>query len=296
MSPNDPNYQDAKSSANSTNANSSGEGDTHPTRRGAGRRLRIIGLVFALLVVVTAAALCVWHRHLGTEMRENLPQLDGSLTVYGLSAPVTVDRDARGVPHIHASSMNDLVFAQGYITAQDRLWQMDLLRRHAAGQLAAILGRSMLVRDRLQRTLQLRVTADRALAVLPADQRHWLDVYARGVNTSMAAQHDHLPIEFRLLGYVPAPWTPRDSILVELAMFQDLTTGFPEKLGREELAAQLPPDLIADLYPTGSWRDHPPGQSLPDVTAPQPQIHDVPLDESQSKLRRPARRPGSAAT
>ena len=141
MSPNDPNYQDAKSSANSTNANSSGEGDTHPTRRGAGRRLRIIGLVFALLVVVTAAALFVWHRHLGTEMRENLPQLDGSLTVYGLSAPVTVDRDARGVPHIHASSMNDLVFAQGYITAQDRLWQMDLLRRHAAGQLAAILRR-----------------------------------------------------------------------------------------------------------------------------------------------------------
>jgi penicillin amidase len=296
MSPNDPNYQDAKSYANSTNANSSGEGDTHPTRRGAGRRLRIIGLVFALLVVVTAAVLFVWHRHLGTEMRENLPQLDGSLTAYGLSAPVTVERDARGVPHIHASSMNDLVFAQGYITAQDRLWQMDLLRRHAAGQLAAILGRSMLVRDRLQRTLQLRVTADRALAVLPADQRHWLDVYARGVNTSMAAQHDHLPIEFRLLGYVPAPWTPRDSILVELAMFQDLTTGFPEKLGREELAAQLPPDLIADLYPTGSWRDHPPGQSIPDVTAPQPEIPDVPLDESQSKLRRPTPKSGAGTT
>jgi len=104
----------------------------------------------------------------------------------------------------------------------------------------------------------------------------------------MAGQHDRLPIEFRLLGYQPAPWTPRDSILVELAMFQDLTTGFPQKLARESLAAHLPADLIADLYPTGSWRDHPPGQAIPDPTAPQPEVPDVPLDESQSKLRRPA--------
>jgi len=124
--------------------------------------------------------------------------------------------------------------------------------------------------------------------VLPADQKHWLDVYARGVNASIAAQRAHLPLEFRLLGYQPAPWTPRDSLLVELAMFQDLTTGFPEKLGREALAAHLSPDLMADLYPVGSWRDHPPGQPIPDLTAPQPEIEDVPLDESQSKVRRPA--------
>ena len=222
---------------------------------------------------------------------DNLPQLDGSLTVYGLAAPVTVQRDAHGVPHIHASSLDDLVFAQGFVTAQDRLWQMDLLRRHAAGELAAILGRSMLEHDRLQRTLQLRAAADRALAALPPDQKHWLEVYARGVNASIVAQHDHLPVEFRLLGYQPAPWTPRDSMLVELAMFQDLTTGFPEKLGREALAAHLPPDLIADLYPVGSWRDHPPGQPIPDLTAPQPEIKDVPLDESQIEA---ARRPDAA--
>jgi penicillin amidase len=82
--------------------------------------------------------------------------------------------------------MDDLVFAQGFVTAQDRLWQMDLLRRHAAGELAAILGPSMLQHDRLQRTLQLRTAADRAVAALPADQKHWLDVYARGVNASIA--------------------------------------------------------------------------------------------------------------
>jgi penicillin amidase len=258
-----------------------------PTRRAAGHRLLVFCLVLALVVALVASAIFAGRHFIRNAMRENLPQLDGSQPVDGLAAPVTVARDARGVPHIHASSMDDLVFAQGYVTAQDRLWQMDLLRRHASGQLAAILGRPMLQHDRLQRTLQLRASADRAIAVLPADQLHWLDLYARGVNASIAAQRDHLPVEFRLLAYQPAPWTPRDSILVELALFQDLTTGFPQKLARETLAEHLSPDLIADLYPTGSWRDHVPGQPMPDVSAPQPEFNDIPLDESQSKLHRP---------
>ncbi len=259
-----------------------------PTRRAAGHRLLVFCLLFALVAALAASAVLAGRHFIRNAMRQNLPQLDGSLAVHGLAAPVTVARDARGVPHIHANSMDDLIFAQGYVTAQDRLWQMDLLRRHASGQLAAILGRSMLEHDRLQRILQLRAAADRAIAVLPADQRHWLEVYARGVNASIAAQRAHLPVEFRLLAYQPAPWTPRDSILVGLALFQDLTTGFPAKLGREALAEHLSPDLIADLYPVGSWRDHYPGQPIPDVSAPQPEYNDMPLDESQSHLHKPA--------
>jgi len=255
-----------------------------PKRRGR----RIFGTALVLLAVLTAAGWLLGRVYFRRTMNQNLPKLDGAMTVYGLSAPVQVQRDARGVPHIQASSLNDLLFAQGFVTAQDRLFQMDLLRRHAAGQLAAVLGRSMLEHDRLQRTLQLRAAAERAVAALPPVQQHFLEVYAAGVNASMAAQHDHLPVEFRVIGYSPQPWTPRDSMLVELAMFQDLTTGFPEKLGREALAAHLPPDLMADLYPVGSWRDHPPGQPLPDVTAPQQEFKDIPLDESQSKLRPPA--------
>jgi penicillin amidase len=251
------------------------------------RRLKIAGVVFLVLFLFAVVGFFLERRHIGTQMRDNLPQLDGSLVVYGLSAPVTVQRDAHGVPHIHASSMEDLVFAQGYITAQDRLWQMDIIRRHAAGQLAEILGSSVLEQDRLQRTLQLRATADRAVALLPPDQKRWLAIYANGVNASITAQQAHLPIEFRTIGYQPARWTPRDSILIELAMFQDLTTTYPQELGREALASALSPDLIADLYPTGSWRDHPPGQPIPDVTAPQPDLPDIPLDESQSRLRTP---------
>jgi penicillin amidase len=220
-------------------------------------------------------------------MTESLAKVDGQVVIYGLSAPVTVVRDAHGVPHITAASMDDLIMAQGFVTAQDRLWQMDLLRRHAAGELAAILGRNYLEHDRLQRTLQLRASADRAWLALPVDQKHWLEVYARGVNASLASQRSHLPIEFRLLGYQPGPWTGRDSLLVELVMYQDLTNGFGVKLAREALSQHLSPELMADLYPVGSWRDHPPTQPVPDVTAPMPEIKDVPLDESQTRLRAP---------
>jgi penicillin G amidase len=266
------------------------------SRRPRSRRaMRITGLFLFVLAVLAIVGYFTVRHALRTQMVATLPQLDGSITVpgaaapfFGLAAPVTVERDARGVPHIHASSMDDLIFAQGYITAQDRLWQMELLRRHASGELAQVLGNSMLDHDRLQRTLQMRAAADRGLASLPADQRHWLDVYAHGVNVSMSAQRAHLPLEFRVLQYEPAAWSARDSLLIELAMFQDLTTGFTEKLSRDTLAAHLPPEAIADLYPVGSWRDHPPGQPAPDLTSPRPEFEDIPLDKSQTRLHTPA--------
>ena len=168
---------------------------------------------------------------------------------------------------------------------------MDTLRRHAAGELAEILGPSLIGHDRLQRTLQIRAAADRAVTRLPPAQLHLLERYAQGVNASIAQQSTHLPIEFRVLRYQPAPWTPRDSILVSLAMFQDLTNAFPAKLARESLTERLPPDLRAqleqDLYPTSSWRDHPPASGIPDLTLEGAPIPDVPLDESQSRLRNP---------
>ncbi|HWB33237.1 MAG TPA: penicillin acylase family protein [Acidobacteriaceae bacterium] len=250
-----------------------------PPRRRWGR---ILGLLLLILAILAAGAWIFGRIYFGRAMRANLPQLDGSQVVYGLAAPVTVTRDAHGVPHINAASMDDLIFAQGYITAQDRLWQMELMRREAAGELAAVMGRTVLQHDVMERALQLRAAADRAVAALPADQKHWLAVYARGVNASIVAQHSHLPVEFRLLGYSPAAWTPRDSILVELAMYQELTNEFSTKLVREQLTAHLPADLIADLYPVGSWRDHVPGAQAPDLSAPQ--AASAPLDESQSRV------------
>ncbi len=183
--------------------------------------------------------------------------------------------------------MEDLLFAQGYVTAQDRLWQMDVLRRHAAGELAEILGPSLVKHDEMQRYLQLRAAADRGAASLPADQRRELDAYARGVNAFIGSHRDTLPLEFHLLHYTPRPWTPRDSLLVSLVMWQDLSTTFTQKLDREAFAQHLPQSLLADLYPVGSWRDHPPGQAPPDLTTPH-EIEEIPLDRTQSRLELPS--------
>jgi penicillin amidase len=237
-------------------------------------------LTLVILLAVLAVVAAIWSRH---AMRAALPQIDGTLAVNGLSAPVTVTRDAQGVPSINASTVDDLLFAQGFVTAQDRLWQMDALRRHAAGELAEILGPSLVEHDKKQRYLQLRAAADRAAQSLPPDQLHEFEVYARGVNAFIDSHRDRLPLEFRLLHYTPRPWTPRDSILVSLVMWQDLSTSFPEKLDRESLARHLPPSLIADLYPVGSWRDHPPMQPPSDLTTPH-DVEEVPLDKTQSLL------------
>jgi penicillin amidase len=233
-------------------------------------------------------------------MRASLLQneglLDGNISIPGLSSPVTITRDAQGVPSIHASNLDDLLFAQGFITASDRLFQMDALRRHGAGELAEILGPSLIQHDREQRLLQLRSAADRAVAVLPPDQLHQLQAYARGVNAFIDTHSAHkhspsaqdLPIEFHILHYTPAPWSPRDSILIALVMAQELSTEFPVKINREALSAHLPADLLADLYPVGSWRDHPPTQTPTDLTAPTGPVEQIPLDRTQSLNRPPA--------
>ncbi len=268
--------------------------------RRATRLLAFAALALAVLLFVAFVGGRLWMRH---AMADALPQIDGALSVPGLHAPVTVTRDVHGVPSIHAASIDDLVFAQAYITAGDRLFQMDTLRRHAAGELAEILGPSLLQHDRMQRTLGMRATADLAAAQLPPDPLRLLQIYAAGVNAAIAAAHDHLPIEFRLLNYRPRPWSPRDTILVSLAMFEDLTNTFPEKLDREAISARLatssPPqlrsELLADLYPVGSWRDHPPGQPLHDLSAPTEEIPHIPLDDSQVKLLRPRPQPAQNA-
>jgi penicillin G amidase len=264
------------------------------TPKEARRRLlirRTLLILTTSILLIAAIGFVIARHWLRQSMYDSLPQLEGSIAIPGLSAGVTIQRDAHGVPHIRAASLDDLLVAQGFVTAQDRLWQLDALRRHASGSLAEVLGPSLLAHDRLQRTLQLRAAADRAITALPPDQLHALERYAAGVNAAIALQQSHLPLEFRLLHYQPAPWTPRDSLLIGLVMFQDLTNTFPTELSREALTDRLPQHLVSDLYPTVTWRDHPPAQPTIDLTAPQQNIPDVPLDESQTKLESP-QKPG----
>src|SRR5258707_1189253 len=134
---------------------------------------------FLILLLLILAGVLIWSYGIA---RTALPPLDGTLKVAGLASRVTITRDAHGVPTIDAASVDDLFFAQGYVTAQDRLWQMDITRRYAAGELAEILGPDLQKHDREQRILGLRVAAHKAIEVSsPQVLSHYQD-YARGVN------------------------------------------------------------------------------------------------------------------
>src|SRR5437016_6431650 len=132
------------------------------------RWIAIGGLLLFLLIAGVAG----WIYSI--ERRE-LPQVDGAIALSALSSPVTAIRDKLGVPHIRASSFDDLFFAQGFVTAQDRLWQMDISRRYAAGTLAELLGLSLLKHDRRQRYLQIRAACERAVGKLDPQQRRFLE-------------------------------------------------------------------------------------------------------------------------
>src|SRR6266705_2463842 len=182
------------------------------------RRWRLLALLL-IAILITALGGLAWMYSVA---RSALPQLDGSVKIAGLSKKVTVSRDGHGVPTIDAASLEDLFFAQGYVTAQDRLWQMDVMRRFAAGEISEILGADFLKHDREQRILGLRVAARKALEVSSAQTRSHFEAYARGVNAYIESHRDRLPLEFRVLRYSPSPWAQEDSTLIAAQMVKDL--------------------------------------------------------------------------
>lgn len=227
---------------------------TPALRRPAIAFARVVGLGLIALVLAVAGAV-FWLRSIALSAR---PQLDGTLAVAGLKAPVTVIRDGHGVPTIEAASLDDLFFAQGYVTAQDRLFQMDGMRRFAAGELSEIVGEGQLEHDRQQRILGLRVAARKTIATISSEDRSRFEAYARGLNAFMRSHSERLPVEFRILHYSPEPWTIEDSALIGAYMVEDLSTSPRHALTREKILAKLGPELAADLYVNSSWRDRPP--------------------------------------
>jgi penicillin amidase len=243
--------------------------------------LRILLWVVVLIVLLVAAVVAYAY----FIARSALPQLDGSLQVQGLSAPVTVTRDQHGVPAIEAANIEDLFFAQGYVTAQDRLWQMDIMRRAGAGELSEILGPDRLAFDREQRILGLRAAAKKSLALASATDHANFSAYARGVNTFIEQHLSRLPVEFRILKYRPQPWLPEDSIVVANLMVKDLNYYYvPDILAHEKVLAKLGPELAADLYVNRSWHDRPPTVMPADINEQETRGDDDDDDDDDSGM------------
>jgi len=267
-------------------------------RRAKSPLVKVLSVVIALLLlaILTAAA---WLYFIA---RSPLPQLEGRVAVPGISAKVRVIRDGHGVPTIEATTLEDLFFAQGYVTAQDRLWQMDAMRRAAAGELAEILGESLVKMDREQRILGLRTAAQNAEQLMSPRDRRYFEAYARGVNAFIESHRDRLPLEFRLMcassetlyllhcptaelaKYAPRPWTVNDSLLVGARMVQDLNHySYARALTREKILAKLGPELTADLYVNSSWRDRPPLSSRPRMDQEKPSVADEDEDNEEDE-------------
>ncbi len=204
--------------------------------------LTIIVVIVLVLIVVVAAGGFIF-------VRRSFPQENGTIQVQALKSPVEVYRDGWGIPHIYAETADDLFFAQGYVHAQDRLWQMEFSRRVGSGTLSEILGPATLKTDRFLRTIGLRRAAERDWAVISDETKRVLEAYAWGVNAFIDSHQGNLPLEFTILGFKPAPWEPLDTLAWGKVMAWDLGGNWEAELSRARLIAKLGEERTRQLMP-----------------------------------------------
>lgn len=179
----------------------------------------------------------------------SLPKTDGTLSVTGLKQSVEIRRDDKGVPHIMAQTEHDAYMALGFVHAQDRLWQMDFLRRLGAGRLSEIVGEATLPSDRRMRTLGLYRLAQSTIKRLPADTRAAIEAYTRGVNAYLESRNGAWPLEFYVLRYRPEPWKPADSLVWSRAMAIFLSRNWREEVLQTRIKKALGADVLPVLFP-----------------------------------------------
>lgn len=206
------------------------------------RRIGWALLGFFALSIVACIGGFLW-------LRTSLPRTDGTITLDGLGASVEIVRDADGIVVIKAESEADAAFALGFVHAQDRLWQMDFLRRVGAGRLSEVIGSGALSIDRFIRTLGFYRLAKRSLQYQPPEVLTVLESYAAGVNAVIAAPGGALPPEFQLLRYSPERWRPADSLVWGRLMALELSGNWREELLRARLVRRLTPEQVAFLWP-----------------------------------------------
>ncbi|WP_181349049.1 penicillin acylase family protein [Thalassobacillus sp. CUG 92003] len=220
--------------------------EQHPVQKKHSRK-RILIITLATVLILIAGILLFINSYIN----RTLPETDGTLTLNGLDANVTVTRDEDGVPHINAKSSHDLFMAQGYVQAQDRLFQMELSRRQASGRLSEVIGEATVSQDKYFRTLGLRRAAEKSLAAYSDETMSSLDAYAAGVNAYIdeATSAHKLPPEFLLMGIEPEPWSAVDSLTIGKYMAFDLGGHWERQAFNYYLINELPEDKAMELFP-----------------------------------------------
>lgn len=224
---------------------------------------RGLGGIVILAVVLGAVGAFYFRSYLpNTVAPQSFPKIDGEIQLAGLDGPVDIYRDQMGIPHIYAATAHDLFFAQGYVHAQERFWQMDAWRHIGSGTLSEMFGKGQVETDTFLRTLGWRQTAEQEYAGLDPESKAILDSYTEGVNAYLK-DHDTtaLSLEYAILGllspdYKIEKWTPINSLTWGKAMAWDLRGNLDEEIERAVLLKTFTPEQLAELYPAYP-DDHP---------------------------------------
>ncbi len=209
----------------------------------------ITALLLGLIILITAVAGTFFVVVYWRLIQRPVPKLDGTIHMPSLDDDVEVLRDKHGIPHIYAQNRADLFRAQGYVHAQDRLWQMEQNRRIARGTLAEVFGEAALEADRFSRVIGFWRAAQDELATLDETARQLLDWYAEGVNGYIDAHPGNLAAEFNLLRVKPEPWTAADTLGYGKVMAWSLSVNWESELTRLRLAMQMDPIRASELEP-----------------------------------------------
>jgi penicillin amidase len=217
-----------------------------------GRIIFYLIIILGLLIILTAI---IAPPYIQNQAEESFPTVDGELLAPDLIAPVEIYRDKFGIPHIYGTNHHDLFFAQGFVHAQDRFWQMDFWRHLGAGRLAEFVGPPMLETDKFLRTLGWERISKQELELLGEEETAILESYSEGVNyylsqntgIELSLEYLFLPITNR--GYEPPPWKPLNSLTWAKAMAWDLRGNLDAEITRAKLLLDLSPDQLAELYP-----------------------------------------------
>ncbi len=231
--------------------------DAPRTRRHRGVRVLVGLLITVLVLAVVAAGVSIWT------VQRSFPTTMGTLTLDGLDKTVNVSRDNAGIPQITADTAHDLFYAQGFVHAQDRFWEMDFRRHVTSGRLAEMFGESQLATDSFIRTLGWRAVAEAEVTMLDPETLASYEAYADGVNAYLGTRSgSEISLEYAVLGlqnqsYQPELWTPADSVAWLKAMAWDLRSNLEDEIDRALLATALSPEDVALLHPAYPFGTHP---------------------------------------
>ena len=218
----------------------------------------LIAVTVTLIILIVAAGFIFLKM-----LNSSLPQYEGETNVTGISHNVEIYRDSMAIPYVIAQNEEDGAFALGYLHAQERLFQMDLIRRAGAGRLSEILGSGALIFDKMLRTVGIKKTSEKIMKVIKPEVLKLLIAYSSGVNQYIKDAKGKYPVEFDILGYDPYEWKPEDCVIISRMMAWELNISWWADISFTHLIQKLGEEKVKQILP--EWQENAPYVIPPEI-------------------------------